>query len=122
MENRFTALRVIAIFFKILAWIALIFGLIGAVAALLVGFTLSGQQGVLGLDLSGPLAGIAMFVVVLIISLIIFMIYYAIGESIYLFLSLEENTRRTAYLLQQQYTSRQSGYAAPAGSPPDYSD
>jgi len=122
MDSRFTALRVIAIFFKILAWIALIFGLIGAVAALLVGFTLSGQQGVLGLDLSGPLAGIAMFVVVLIISLIIFMIYYAIGESIYLFLSLEENTRRTAYLLQQQYTSRQSGYVAPAGPPPDYSD
>jgi ABC-type long-subunit fatty acid transport system fused permease/ATPase subunit len=122
MESRFTALRVIAIFFKILAWIALIFGLIGAVAALLVGFTLSGQQGLLGLDLSGPLAGIAMFVVVLIVSLIIFMIYYAIGESIYLFLSLEENTRRTAYLLQQQYTSRQSGYTAPAGPPPDYSD
>jgi hypothetical protein len=35
---------------------------------------------------------------------------YAIGESVYLFLSIEESTRRTAYLAQQQYTSYQAPY------------
>jgi len=116
MENRFTALRVISIIFKIIAWIALIIGLIGAVGALFLGFTLSGQQSFLGFELGGPLAGIALFVVALVIAIFNFMLFYAVGESIYLFLSIEENTRRSAYLLQQQYTPRQPGY--PSASPP----
>jgi hypothetical protein len=115
MESRFTALRVIGVVFKILAWLALILGLLGAIGALFAGFTLSNQPGLLSLSLGGPLAGIAMFIVVLIVAIVNFMLFYAIGESIYLFLSIEENSRRTAYFLQQQYTPRQVSYpAAPA--------
>ena len=121
MESQFTALRVIGMVFKILAWIALIVGLLGAIAALLAGLTLSGQPGPLGLNLGGPLVGIAGFVVALIIAIVNFMLYYAVGESIYLFLSIEENTRRTAFFLQQQYAPRQPGYPAPS-APLDYGE
>lgn len=110
MDRRFTALRVIGTVFKILAWISLIFGLLVAVALLVLGFTLSGEQGPLGLDLGGPLAGIAMFVVSLISSVIGFLTLYAIGESVYVFLAIEENTRRSAFIAQQQYTSYPTGY------------
>jgi hypothetical protein len=122
MDRRFTALRVIGTVFKILAWIALILGLMAATGMLIVGFTLGGQQGPLGLALNGPLAGIAMFVVALIITVISFLSLYAIGESVYLFLSIEDNTRRTAYLTQQQYTSTQTNYAPVPPPPVEYEE
>lgn len=107
MESRFTALRVISLVFKIFAWIVLIVGLIGAVGGLFAGFTLGGPSSPLSGMVSGPLTGIALFISALIIAVFNFMFFYAIGESIYLFLSIEENTRRAAYLLQQQYVPRQ---------------
>jgi uncharacterized membrane protein YuzA (DUF378 family) len=115
------ALRIIATVFKILAWLALIFGILGAIGALLLGFTLSGQEGLFGLNLTGPLAGIAMFVVSLIVAFISFLQLYAFAEFIYLFLSIEENTRRTAYLTQQQYASQQPAYA-PISPPSEYDE
>ncbi len=123
MDRRFTALRVIGTVFKVLAWISLIFGLLGAIGMLILGFALSGEQGPLGLDLGGPLAGIAMFVVALIIAAVSFLALYAVGESVYLLLDLEENTRRTAFILQQQYTSSyQSPYSPTSTLPTDYED
>ena len=113
MDRRFTALRVIGTVFKILAWISLILGIITAVAMLILGFTLSGQAGLLGLEMGSTLAGVAMFVVLLIVAVFGFLMLYAIGESVYLFLSIEENTRRTAYLAQQQYTSYQPSRPSP---------
>lgn len=123
MDRRFTALRIIGTVFKILAWIVLIIGLLVAIGLLVLGFTLTGQQAVLGLDFGGPMAGIAMFFVVLVISVFSFLSLYAIGELVYLFLAVEENTRRTAYILQQQYSSAslQAPYAAPPNTP-DYED
>jgi hypothetical protein len=115
MERRFTALRIIGTIFKILAWISLLVGILGAVLALVAGFTMSGQPGPLGLELSGPLVAIAMFVVILIAAIFNFLGLYALGESIYLFLAIEENTRRTAYIAQQQYMS-QTAYPSPASA------
>ena len=118
MDRRFTALRVIGTVFKILAWISLILGLITAVGMLIIGFTLTGESGLLGFDLGGSLAGVAMFVVFVIVAVFGFLSLYAIGEAVYLFLAIEENTRRTAFLAQQQYTS----YEAPYAVPPPQSD
>jgi hypothetical protein len=120
MERRFTALRVIGTVFKILAWISLLVGILGAVAALIAGLSMEQQEGILGLNLVGPLGAIAMFFAVLIVAIFNFLALYAIGESIYLFLSLEENTRRTAYIMQQQYLSYQSAY--PSAPPPSYDE
>ena len=113
MDRRFAALRVIGTVFKILAWISLILGIIAALGTLILGFTLSGQEGPLGLELGSSLAGIAAFVVLLIIAAFGFLVLYAAGESVYVFLSIEENTRRSAYLAQQQYTSYQAPYGPP---------
>lgn len=117
MDRRFTSLRVIGTIFKILAWISLILGLILAVGLLILGLTLSGEPGLLGLSLSGPLAGLAMFVALTITSVFGFLVLYAIGESVYLFLTIEENTRRAAILAQQQYASNQAPFASP---PPEH--
>jgi hypothetical protein len=122
MDRRFTALRIIGTLFKILAWISLILGLVAAIGMLIVGFILGGQQGPLGLQLNGPLAGIAMFVVALIVTIISFLSLYAVGEFVYLALSIEENTRRTAYLAQQQYTAAQTTYAPVPPPPEEYEE
>jgi lipopolysaccharide export LptBFGC system permease protein LptF len=121
MDRRFTALRVIGTILKVLAWIALIFGLLAAIGSLVLGFTLNNQLGISGLDVGGPLAGIALFVVILVIAILQFLFLYAAGEFLYLFLSIEENSRRTAFFLQQQYTLQQGGYVAPPPMP-DYDD
>ncbi|MEJ2296203.1 MAG: hypothetical protein P8Y23_15745 [Candidatus Lokiarchaeota archaeon] len=45
MDRRFTALRVIGTIFKVLAWIALILGLLAAIGALVLGFVMESQLG-----------------------------------------------------------------------------
>jgi hypothetical protein len=122
MDQRFTALRVIGTIFKILAWISLVLGLLAAVAMLVLGFLLGGEQATLGLNLGGPLAGIAMFVVLAISAVIGFLTLYAVGESVYVFLSIEENTRRSAYIAQQQYTSYPVTYPQPPQTEPEGDD
>lgn len=117
MDRRFTALRVIGTVFKILAWITLVLGLITAVGMLILGFTLDGQEGLLGLDFGGSFAGVAMFVVFVIIAVFSFVSLYAIGEAVYLFLSIEESTRRIAYIAQHQFASFQAPY--PSSPPQD---
>lgn len=114
MERRFTALRIIGTVLKILAWITLLLGILLAIASVVVGIGLSGQEALLGVDLAGPLGAVAMFIAVIIIAVFNFLLLYAAGEAIYALLSLEENTRRTAYILQQQYVSYQPGYPSPA--------
>ena len=68
------------------------------------------------------LAGISAFVVMLTLSVLNFLLFYAGGEFIYLFLSIEENTRRVAYLSQQQYVAQQTPYVTPPPAPQDYED
>ena len=121
MDRRFMALRIIGTVFKILAWLALIFGVLAAIGALILGFTIRGQEGLLGLSLNSPLAGIAVFIISVIVAIMSFLLLYACGEFLYLFLSVEENTRRAAYLMQQQVASQQSVYA-PISSPPEYDE
>lgn len=121
MERRFTALRIIGTVLKIIAWLMLILGILGAIGLLIASFALTDQLGISELNVGGPLAGIAGFVVTLVIAILQFLSLYAGGEFIYLFLAIEENTRRTAYFVQQQYTGRQPGYA-PTAIAPDYGD
>jgi hypothetical protein len=118
MEKKFTALRVIGTIFKILAWILLLLGILGAILALVAGFTVGGRDDLLGLGLGlgGPVAAIAAFIATLIVSIFYFLSLYSLGEAIYLGLAIEENTRRTAYIVQQQYM--QSGYAPTQARPP----
>jgi hypothetical protein len=117
MSRQFTALRVVGTIFKILGWLFLIVGVLAAIGALVFGFALTDRFGIPGIDLGGPLAGIAGFVVALVVAIVYFLVLYAMGEAVYLFLCIEENTRRTAYFVQQQYAPPQPMYTPP--SPPD---
>jgi len=117
MARQFTALRVMGTILKILGWLALIVGVLAAIGALVFGFALTDRFGIPGIDLGGPLAGIAGFVVSVVVAIINFLILYALGEVVYLFLCIEENTRRSAYFVQQQYAPPEPAYSPP--TPPD---
>jgi hypothetical protein len=119
MERRFTALRLVGTVFKVLAWIWLIVGFLVAIGLLVLSFVLPGQDIGLGVEWGGALAGIAMFVTSIVITAVYFLVLYGIGESIYLFLAVEENTRRTAYFVQQQYTAQSSAFGS-SQQPSDY--
>lgn len=121
MERRFTALRIVATLWKILAWVVLILGILGAIGMLIgsiagggiVGQLLSqyGVQGqVPGGAVVGIVGGVIVFLVALITTIFYFLILYAFGELVSLFLAIEENTRLTA----QWVAAR----AAPAYAPP----
>ncbi len=109
MERRYRVLRTIGSIYKIL-------GIVVGVLTLLfiLGFcatSLLGFGGVaLGSDLRGILGGAAGGAVGAIFFTIVALLYggglavtmYAFGEGIDLFIALEENTRRTAALLERQ--------------------
>lgn len=119
MARQFMALRVVGTIFKVLAWLVLILGLLGAAGGLIFGFAVTDELGIAGLDIGGPLVGIATFVVAVVVAILNFLLLYAVGEVIYLSLCIEENTRRTAYLLQQQTMPPEPAYSPPT-SPPGY--
>jgi hypothetical protein len=103
VEKRFRALRIIGTFLKVLAWIVLVLGILGGLAAIV-----SGGLGAIKYDggeavsvLEGLLAGGIGGLVIMIMAAIYFVALYASGESIYLLIAVEENTRETALLLKQ---------------------
>jgi len=110
MENKFRILRIIGTLWKVLAWITLIGGILLAIGVLLTGIL--GSGGMLmrqfGQDPSvmpgvvGVVSGIAGFIITAIVSIIYFLLLYAVGELIYLLLAIEENTRRTMQLMQEE--------------------
>ncbi len=108
MKQRFIALRIIAVVFKVLAWITLILGLLGAIGLFAWGLRLASFAG-------APLprmmnAGLVGALSVAFMAVVYFLLLYAAGDSIHLFLAIEENTRATA-----QYLGQGRGPTPPAG-------
>ena len=113
MSKKFGVLRFIGTVYKIigviLAVIAVLAAVIVIIASIAGGASLGslsqqyGGQGDLGLlgGFSGAAAGIAAGIGIL-IGLLAALTQYAIGEAIYLFLAIEENTRATAALIKRQ--------------------
>lgn len=136
MEKKFKILRIIGTVWKILAWIVLIVGVLVALGSLLMsifggsmlGWVLSqfgvaeqGATGAYGI-VGGIVGGFILSLVLAILALIEFLMLYAIGDLIYLFLDIEANTRLTAQwvaqLAPQAYTPAPPVYTPP---PPAYS-
>jgi hypothetical protein len=127
MEKKFTILRFVGAVWKIMAWIVLGGGLLGSLGILLtsifgggiMGGMMSqyGQQGgwMTGL---GILGGVAVFIVSLIVTVIYFLLLYAVGELIFLLLAIEENTRMTARWIQMRPTPAPYPTPPPAYTPP----
>jgi hypothetical protein len=112
METRYRALRTIATIFRILGWIILVLGILGAcgsaAAMVLGGSTMMGMGGYQG-------GGDQSFILSLIVAIFVFVFtvifvgLYALlliagSEAIYVFLDIEENTREMARRLGQRGT------------------
>lgn len=102
MERRFTALRVFGTLLKVCAWITLILGLLSAVLVLVLGFSVGSGLGLFALEQESGLVGILSFLIILILAVVLFLFLYAVGEVLFALISIEENTRRSAYILQKQ--------------------
>ncbi len=95
MKKRFKFLRIVATVWKILAWLALVVGILGAVGLLILTFTgradviLSAQR----VPVRGIVAGIVTSVIWIFFAVVYFVSLYAGAEFIFMFLAIEENTR-----------------------------
>lgn len=112
MEKRFRILQLIGNVWKILAWIGLIVGFLVSLAMLVTSIfggemlRQFGQQwgyGYVDPRVFGLAGGIVTFIVSLVITIIEFLLLYAIGELIHLILAIEENTRLTAQWIQARF-------------------
>jgi len=115
MDKRFRSLRIIGTIFKVLAWVVLVGGILGAIIMVVGGGLFGGQAsslGNMGSDLgglgvlTGLLGGLAGGIGLLFVSVFQFLVLYAMGDAIYLALAIEENTRETAWYLKGGDTVR----------------
>lgn len=114
MEKRYKALRIIGTIYKVVGVIAGVItilialslcatSVLGGTAIGSFGREFGGDTGFAGL-FSGLLGGLILSIVAIIYGGGLAVTLYAAGEGVYLLLALEENTRATAMLLQQQST------------------
>ena len=112
MYKKFRALKLIAVIYKVVAWVVLVVGGLLALASVLVGalYGRVGSQSPLIADLpglsqvSGVLSGLTFGILVLLGALVQFIIFYAANEVIELGLAIETNTRQTAHYLRGEGT------------------
>ena len=126
MKKKFGTLRVIGTFWKVVAWIELIVGILSSIGILLAGILGTSvpwsnleQFGLApwAPQAFGLVGGIVGFFASLVATIIWFLLTYAVGEFIYLLLSIEENTRLAA---QQVEWAQQQAIPAPAPPAPAY--
>jgi hypothetical protein len=127
VKKKFTVLRIIGTLWKVLAWIALVLGIIASVGVLLAGVlggpmmrqTIPVPEGASwAYSVAGGIIG---FIAMLIGTIVYFLMMYAVGELIYLLIAIEENTRHASEQIQwmaQQvpeadYTPPPAAYSAP---------
>ncbi len=100
MGKKFTALRIVSVIFKVLAWIVAVFTIIGFIAMLVGGAAMSsmmgrgyGYGGYGGMGALGAFGGIGMAFFILIYGAFMFVSLLAAAEMILVILAIEENTR-----------------------------
>ncbi len=128
MQKKFTVLRVVSTIFKILAWIILVIGVLGACGMIALGAMSGSSVGTSNSFGNNPLvpgAGGAIGGAIVGVGLIIgalhyFLVIYAFGDILTLLISLEENTRLTAERLMQPLppVSPKLAPLPPIGNPP----
>ncbi len=95
MEKKFTALRIISVIFKVLAWVVAVFTVIGFISMLVGGAAMSSMmgRGYGGYGGLGALGGIGMAFFILIYGAFTFVSLLAAADLILVILAIEENTR-----------------------------
>jgi len=110
--KKFRALRLVALIWRVIAWIVLVLGIIGALLAIVLGAIVGrvGDPSPLLNQVPGvssvvdPISGVVAGVAVLVAALLQFLLIYAASDVIHLALDLEQNTRETAYYLRGEST------------------
>lgn len=109
MSKKFGVLRFIGTVYKIIGIILAVIGVLAAVGVCVATFAggyafgeMSRQMGLQDWGMIGPIGGIVTGLGILIGVGLAAISQYAIGEAIFLFLAIEENTRATAALIQRQ--------------------
>jgi hypothetical protein len=112
MEKRYHALRTIANIYRVIGYIVLVLAILAVIATCAISVisgtafeTVSNQFGVStsGTGLAGSIfAGFLVALGIVIYGGITGLSLIAMGEGIYLLISVEENTRRTALLVENQ--------------------
>ena len=113
MEQRYHALRTIGSIFRVVGYIILVLTILGALAtcglSVISGSVVESASRDLGINstgagfLSGLFGGLLLGILVILYGGLIALSFLAFGEGIYLLLGIEENTRKTAYLVENQY-------------------
>lgn len=126
MEKRFTALRIVAVLFRIAAWVTLVTGVLSGVG-ILIGALLDSLDTLtdFGLPALTPLGGVVGFLALLIVALIQFALLHATADFFNLFIALEENTRAIRQWQERQGMAGTQPVAYPSMgtpyTPPPYS-
>lgn len=111
VPKRFGMLRVIGILLKVLAWLSLVMGVVGAVTGLLAGGAVTDLLSTNGIASLGGGEAIILALGGLLTGLISFLALYAAGEGIFLQLAVEENTITPALLMKMdQEAGAETGY------------
>ena len=108
MEKRYRALRIIGTVYKAFGIIVGILTVIGDIGFCLMAvaggsvFSRMGASTQMGALMGGALSGLVVGIIGLIYGGALALGLYGLGEGIYLAISIEENTRATVRLLEQQ--------------------
>lgn len=113
-EKRYGALRIIGTIYKVLGIVVGVITVLGALGSCLSSLLGGAALGGLGEDVGGGLfaggASLLLGLLIAVVSLIyggaVAVSLYALGEGVFLFISLEENTRRTTELLERMTAPR----------------
>jgi hypothetical protein len=113
MEQRYHALRTIGSIFRVVGYIILVLTILAALAicgiSVIGGSVFESTSQGLGVSstgagfLSGLFGGLLLGIGVILYGGLIALSFLAFGEGIFLLLGIEENTRKTSYLIENQY-------------------
>jgi hypothetical protein len=112
MERRYHALRTIGNIYRVLGYIVLVLTILAVITicglSVISGNALESVSQQLGVNSSGSglagslLGGVLLSIVVIIYGGIVSVSLIAFGEGIYLLIAIEENTRKTTLLVENQ--------------------
>ena len=128
METRYKILRFAGTLWKIVAWIVLVVGILVSLGLLIASILGGGglrelfQQLTEGVADLPPwldwIGGVILFILSLGIALMNFLVLYAAGDLIHLFIAIEENTRLSYEQLQWVQSGAAPTLAGPSPPPP----
>ncbi len=105
MQQKFRVLRIVAIIWKVLAWLVLVLSVLGGCGTVALGLMAGGSAAarnsdMLGLGAGGVVGGVITALIAIFFGVLYFVFLYAFSELVDVMLALEENTRATAEQLK----------------------